>query len=25
MLNEWAEEWLADEGFDDAVDNAEGA
>ena len=25
LLDTWAEEWLADEGFDDAVDNAEEA
>ena len=25
MVTEWAEEWLGDDGFDEAVDNAEGA
>ena len=25
MVSEWAEEWLGDDGFDEAVDNAEEA
>ena len=25
LVAEWAEEWLGDDGFDEAVDNAEGA